>query len=49
MSGQEQLETGRDIWSAEDYGQKVAPFVAALTEKVVSWLNPSPNGKSFEL
>lgn len=44
MSADEQI-AGRDIWSAEDYDQKVAPYVATLTEKIVAWLNPSPNGK----
>lgn len=44
MSAHEQT-AGRDIWSAEDYDQKVAPYVATLTEKIVAWLNPSPNGK----
>jgi hypothetical protein len=44
MSTQESA-MGRDIWSPEDYGQKVAPFVATLTEEIVAWLNPGPNGE----
>ena len=41
----------KDIWSATTYSQKVAPFVAKLTTKIVSWLDPQPTGKnsSFSL
>lgn len=42
MTTQEQKA---DIWSADVYGNKVAPFVATLTEKIVSWLDPKPTGK----
>ncbi|KAI0871704.1 S-adenosyl-L-methionine-dependent methyltransferase [Hypoxylon argillaceum] len=31
-----------DIWSADAYGTKVAPFVATLTTKTVQWLDPQP-------
>lgn len=34
----------QDIWSADAYGKKVAPFVATLTDKIVSWLDPEPEG-----
>ncbi len=33
-----------DIWSADAYGTKVAPFVATLTDKIVQWLDPQPQG-----
>ena len=33
-----------DIWSADTYGSKVAPFVAKLTSKIVYWLDPQPSG-----
>jgi hypothetical protein len=39
-------ENKPDIWSADVYGKKVAPFVATLTEKIVSWLDPKHTGKS---
>lgn len=35
----------KDIWSANTYGTTVAPFVAALTGKVVEWLDPQPQGR----
>ena len=41
--------TIRDIWSAEDYGHKVAPFVATLTNEVVTWLDPQPTGEVLPL
>ena len=34
-----------DIWDADKYGSKVAPFVAKLTTKIVSWLDPQPDGE----
>ncbi|KAJ6001184.1 S-adenosyl-L-methionine-dependent methyltransferase [Penicillium waksmanii] len=34
----------KDIWSADLYGEKVAPFVATSTEKVLAWLDPKPTG-----
>ena len=34
----------KDIWSATTYGQKVAPFVAKLTTRIVEWLDPQPEG-----
>lgn len=37
-----------DIWSADAYGTKVAPFVAALTTKIVEWLDPKPQGNALK-
>ncbi|KAE8154025.1 S-adenosyl-L-methionine-dependent methyltransferase [Aspergillus avenaceus] len=38
-----------DIWSADTYGNKVAPFVATLTEKIVSWLEPQPTDQILDV
>ncbi|KAI6094001.1 S-adenosyl-L-methionine-dependent methyltransferase [Hypoxylon rubiginosum] len=38
-----------DIWSADDYGTKVAPFVATLTSKIVEWLNPQPQDEILDI
>ncbi|OGM43897.1 methyltransferase [Aspergillus bombycis] len=46
MTGQDQKA---DMWSADVYGEKVAPFVAVLTEKIVSWLDPKPTGKLLHM
>lgn len=45
MNSQEANDAKRDIWNAEDYGHKVAPFVASLTQKIVAWLDPQPTGE----
>ncbi|KAE8382846.1 S-adenosyl-L-methionine-dependent methyltransferase [Aspergillus bertholletiae] len=42
-------EQKTDIWSADVYGDKVAPFVATLTEKVVSWLDPKPTDEVLDV
>jgi hypothetical protein len=33
-----------DFWTTEQYSQKVAPFVAQLTTRVVEMLNPKSDG-----
>ncbi|KAI2637676.1 S-adenosyl-L-methionine-dependent methyltransferase [Hypomontagnella submonticulosa] len=38
-----------DNWSADAYGKKVAPFVAALTSKVVEWLDPQPQDEILDI
>ncbi|OXV05565.1 hypothetical protein Egran_06667 [Elaphomyces granulatus] len=38
-----------DIWSAECYGQTVAPFVAALTDTIQEWLNPQPTDEILDI
>ncbi|KAI1080206.1 S-adenosyl-L-methionine-dependent methyltransferase [Whalleya microplaca] len=38
-----------DFWSADDYGTKVAPFVAALTSKIVEWLDPQPQDEILDV
>jgi hypothetical protein len=39
-----------DFWTTEQYSQKVAPFVAQLTTRVVEMLNPKSDGiRSAEL
>ncbi len=43
-----QQQKQKDIWSADLYGEKVAPFVATSTEKVLAWLDPKPTGKSSD-
>lgn len=40
---EEQHSLVKDIWSADVYGRQVAPFVAALTSKIVAWLDPRPD------
>jgi trans-aconitate methyltransferase len=49
MSAQDATESTRDIWSAEDYGHKVAPFVASLTNKIVAWLDPQPTDDILDI
>ncbi|KAI1206723.1 S-adenosyl-L-methionine-dependent methyltransferase [Annulohypoxylon truncatum] len=39
----------KDIWSANTYGTTVAPFVAALTSKVVEWLDPQPQDEILDV
>ena len=41
-----QQQEQKDIWSADLYGEKVAPFVATSTDKILAWLDPKPTGKS---
>ncbi|KAI3326818.1 S-adenosyl-L-methionine-dependent methyltransferase [Xylariaceae sp. AK1471] len=38
-----------DIWSADAYGTKVAPFVANLTSKIVEWLDPQPHDDILDI
>ncbi|KAI2627562.1 S-adenosyl-L-methionine-dependent methyltransferase [Hypoxylon sp. NC1633] len=38
-----------DIWSADAYGTKVAPFVAALATKIVEWLDPQPQDEILDV
>ncbi|KAI1392348.1 S-adenosyl-L-methionine-dependent methyltransferase [Hypoxylon trugodes] len=38
-----------DIWSADAYGTTVAPFVAALTNKIVAWLEPQPQDEILDV
>ncbi|KAI0013830.1 S-adenosyl-L-methionine-dependent methyltransferase [Xylariaceae sp. FL0662B] len=38
-----------DIWSANIYGTKVAPFVAALTNEIVEWLDPQPQDEILDV
>lgn len=47
MAPHEESTPAKDIWSADAYGNQVAPFVAALTSKIVAWLNPQPDGTSL--
>ncbi|KAF7590737.1 hypothetical protein BBP40_002475 [Aspergillus hancockii] len=42
-------ENKSDIWSADVYGEKVAPFVATLTQKIVSWLDPKPTDEILDV
>ncbi|KAI9925475.1 hypothetical protein ASPWEDRAFT_41570 [Aspergillus wentii DTO 134E9] len=39
----------KDIWSADLYGDKVAPFVATSTEKVLTWLDPQPTDEILDI
>ncbi|KAI0883674.1 S-adenosyl-L-methionine-dependent methyltransferase [Annulohypoxylon maeteangense] len=39
----------KDIWSADAYRTTVAPFVAALTSKVVGWLDPQPQDEILDV
>lgn len=43
-----QAQEKKDIWSADLYGEKVAPFVATSTETILAWLDPKPTGKSSD-
>jgi len=47
MAPHPETTPGKDIWSADAYGNQVAPFVAALTSKIVAWLDPQPDGASL--
>ncbi|KAK6826618.1 hypothetical protein RU639_005503 [Aspergillus parasiticus] len=44
-----QQQEQKDIWSADLYGEKVAPFVATSTEKVLEWLNPKPTDEILDI
>ncbi|MCJ1465436.1 hypothetical protein MMC07_004054 [Pseudocyphellaria aurata] len=49
MSSQDPTDTARDIWCAEDYGHKVAPFVASLTKKILAWLDPQATDEILDI
>ncbi|EKG14428.1 Methyltransferase type 11 [Macrophomina phaseolina MS6] len=49
MAPHEEPTPAKDIWSADAYGNQVAPFVAALTSKIVAWLNPQPDDEILDV
>ncbi|KAJ5484635.1 S-adenosyl-L-methionine-dependent methyltransferase [Penicillium expansum] len=44
-----QQQEQKDIWSADLYGEKVAPFVATSTDKVLTWLDPKPTDEILDI
>ncbi|KAK4866785.1 hypothetical protein LT330_007948 [Penicillium expansum] len=44
-----QQQEQKDTCSADLYGEKVAPFVATSTDKVLTWLNPKPTDEILDI
>ncbi|KAJ5413563.1 S-adenosyl-L-methionine-dependent methyltransferase [Penicillium sp. CMV-2018d] len=44
-----QQQEQKDIWSADLYGEKVAPFVATSTDKILAWLDPNPTDEILDI
>ncbi|KAJ5970029.1 methyltransferase [Penicillium viridicatum] len=44
-----QQQEQKDIWSADLYGEKVAPFVATSTDKILAWLDPKPTDEILDI
>lgn len=39
------IAPAKDIWDSETYSKKVAPYVPALTAKIVGMLDPRKEGE----